>query len=94
MLLEIARLGDERKMEDAIAQVVSGSTRDDLREQKKSERTGKSKARAFTFVFKPKDGPFKINVSFQKSRVQRDELIDALKQVLRQLESGQISLKR
>ncbi len=94
VLLEIARLDDEHKMEEAIAQVVSGSTRDDLREQKKSEAPGKSKAKAFSFVFKPKDGPFKINVSFQKSRVQRDELIDALKQVLRQLESGEISLKR
>ena len=94
VLLEIARLGDERRMEEAIAQVVSGSTRDDLREQKKVGATGKSKAKAFTFVFKPKDGPFKINVSFQKSRVQRDELIDALKQVLRQLESGEIPLKR
>ena len=55
---------------------------------------GKSKARAFTFVYKPKDGPFRINISFQKSRVQRDELIDALKQVLRQLESGEIPLKK
>jgi ParB family chromosome partitioning protein len=94
VLLEIARLDDERKMEEAIAQVASGSTRDDLREQKKIGATGKSKAKAFTFVFKPKDGPFKINVSFQKSRVQRDELIDALKQVLRQLESGELPLKR
>lgn len=94
VLLEIARLDDERKMEEAIAQVASGSTRDDLREQKKIRATGKSKAKAFTFVFKPKDGPFKINVSFQKSRVQRDELIDALKQVLRQLESGELPLKR
>ena len=93
VLLEIARLGDERKMEEAIAQVTSGSTRDDLREQKKSG-AGKSKSKAFTFVFRPKDGPFKINVSFQKSRVQRDELIDALKQVLRQLESGELPLKR
>jgi ParB family chromosome partitioning protein len=94
VLLEIARLADERKMEEAIASVASGSTRDDLREQKKAGGAGKSKAKAFTFVFKPKDGPFRINVAFQKSRVQRDELIDALKQVLRQLESGEISLKR
>ena len=94
VLLEIARLGEERKMEEAIAQVVSGSTRDDLRERKKVEGSGKSKAKAFTFVFKPKDGPFKVNVSFQKSRVQRDELINALRQVLRQLESGEIGLKK
>jgi ParB family chromosome partitioning protein len=91
VLLEIARLDDEDKMEDAIAQVAGGSTRDDLREQKKGAG-GKGKAKPFTFVFKPKDGPYKINISFQKSRVQKDELIDALKQVLRQLESGQIAI--
>ena len=37
VLLEIARLGDRRKMEAAIAAVVAGSTRDDLREQKKGK---------------------------------------------------------
>ncbi len=92
VLLEIARLDDEDKMEEAIAQVARGSTRDDLREQKKVGASGKSKPRAFNFVYKPKDGPYKINISFQKSRVQKEELIDALKQVLRQLESGHLAL--
>jgi ParB family chromosome partitioning protein len=90
VLLEIARLGDEKKMIAAIDQVVSGSTRDDLREQKKVGSTGKPRSRAFNFVYKPKDGPYKINISFQKSRVQKEELIDALRQVLRQLESGEL----
>lgn len=92
VLLEIARLDDERKMEDAIAQVAGGSTRDDLREQKKSGAGGKGKAKPFHFVFKPKDGPYKLDISFQKSRVQKEELIAALRQVLRQLESGEIPL--
>jgi len=90
VLLEIARLDDEDKMEDAIAQVASGSTRDDLREQKKVGAGGKAKPKPFSFVFKPKDGPYKLNISFQKSRVQKEELISALRQVLRQLESGEI----
>ena len=90
VLLEIARLDDEEKMEDAIAQVAGGSTRDDLREQKKGSAGGRSKAKPFSFVFRPKDGPYRLNISFQKSRVQKEELIDALRQVLRQLESGQI----
>jgi hypothetical protein len=77
-------------MEDAIAQVAGGSTRDDLREQKKGSASGRSKAKPFSFVFRPKDGPYRLNISFQKSRVQKEELIDALRQVLRQLESGQI----
>lgn len=94
VLLEIARLDDEKKMEEAIALVAGGSTRDDLREQKKVSASGKSKARAFNFVYKPKGGPYRINISFQKSRVQREELIDALKQVLHQLERGELDLKK
>jgi ParB family chromosome partitioning protein len=92
VLLEIARLDDEDKMEDAIAQVAGGSTRDDLREQKKGSASGKGKAKPFHFVFRPKDGPYKLDISFQKSRVQKDELIAALRQVLKQLESGEIAL--
>jgi ParB family chromosome partitioning protein len=88
VLLEIARLGDRDRMEQAIALVASGSTRDDLREQKRADASGKTKARSFNFVYKPKDGPYKIAISFEKARVNRDELIGALRQVLKQLESG------
>ena len=61
--------------------------------RRRSSGEGKSKAKPFHFVYKPKDGPFKINISFQKSRVQKEELIDALRQVLRQLESGELALE-
>jgi ParB family transcriptional regulator, chromosome partitioning protein len=94
VLLEIARLDHPERMRQAIAMVAGGSTREDLRSQKKIAASGKSKGRAFQFVYKPKDGPYRINISFAKSRVQRQELIDALKQVLRQLESGQLPVTR
>ncbi len=94
VLLEIARLDDRRKMEAAIAFVASGSTRDDLREQKKSAASGKAKARPFHFVYKPKDGPYRVNIQFSKSRVNRDEVIDALRRVLKELESGDLPLTR
>ena len=79
-------------MEEAIALVRSGSTRDDLREQKKGPEAESGKRREFHFVFAPKDGPFRLNISFHKSRVQKAELIDALRGVLKQLESGEIEL--
>ena len=96
VLLEIARLGDRRKMEAAIAAVIAGSTRDDLREQKKgkSGEPDNMKRRAFHFVYSPKDGPFKLNISFHKSRVAKAELIDALRGVLKQLESGELELTK
>ncbi len=94
VLLEIARLGDRRRMEEAIALVLSGSTRDDLREQKKGPATEGGKRREFHFVFAPKDEPFRLNLSFHKTRVQKSELIEALRGVIRRLESGEIDLPR
>jgi len=94
VLLEIARLGDRKKMEAAIAAVQEGSTRDDLRESKKVAGSGKIRGRTFRFVYQPKDGPFKLNISFAKSRVQRAELIDVLRDVIRQLEKGEIDMPK
>jgi len=94
VLLEIARLGDRRRMEAAIEAVLHGSTRDDLRDVKKGAASGRMKGRAFRFVYSPKDGPFKLNISFAKSRVQRAELIDVLKDVIRQLEKGEIEMPK
>ena len=94
VLLEIAKLGDRRTMEAAIEAVIDGSTRDDIRDVKKGVASGKMKGRAFRFVYSPKDGPFKLNISFAKSRVQRGELIDALKDVIRQLEKGEIEMPK
>ena len=94
VLLEIAKLGDRRTMEAAIEAVIDGSTRDDIRDVKKGVASGKMKGRAFRFVYSPKDGPFKLNISFAKTRVQRGELIDALKDVIRQLEKGEIDMPK
>jgi ParB family chromosome partitioning protein len=92
VLLEIARLKDEAKMRAAIERVAEGVTRDDLRRQKHD--AGKRKPGRFQFVYKPKGGPFKLNLSFSRARVEKTELIDTLKQVIRQLESGEIRVSR
>ena len=97
VLLEISRLGDRRKMEEAIALVLAGSTRDDLRGQKNRDSDADEKddkRRTFHFVYAPKDGPFRLNLSFHKMRVQKSELIEALRGVIKQLEAGEIDLSR
>ena len=92
VLLEIGRLKDPDAMREAIAEAAAGSTRDDLR-RKKGESEGKRPGR-FSFIYKPKGGPFKLNLSFQKSRVEKSELIDTLRQIIKQLEAGEIKLPR
>jgi ParB family chromosome partitioning protein len=91
VLLEIARLKDPDAMREAIAEAAAGSTRDDLR-RKKGE-TGKRPGR-FSFIYKPRGGPFKLNLSFQKSRVEKSELIETLRQIIKQLEAGEIKLPK
>jgi ParB family chromosome partitioning protein len=91
-LLQIARLKSPAAMREAIEEAAAGSTRDDLR-RKKSESGGKKPGR-FSFVYKPRGGPFKLNLSFQKSRVDKSELIDTLRQVIKQLEAGEIKLPK
>jgi ParB family chromosome partitioning protein len=93
VLLEIARLKDPALMREAIRRVTVGSTRDDLRAAKK-ETAHPKRARRFAFVYRPRGGPFKLNLSFQKSRVDRTELIDTLRHIIKQLEAGEIKLPR
>jgi ParB family chromosome partitioning protein len=92
VLLQIARLKNPDAMREAIAEAAAGSTRDDLR-RKKGESEGKRPGR-FSFIYKPRGGPFKLNLSFQKSRVDKSELIDTLRQVIKQLEAGEIKLPK
>lgn len=93
VLLEIARLKDAGAMREAIAQTAAGATRDDLRARKKKEAGGKRPGR-FSFIYKPKGGPFKMNLSFKKSRVEKSELIETLRQIIKQLEAGEIRLPK
>ena len=93
VLLQIAKLDSPSKMRQAIAAVVAGSTRDDLRAKKK-EDGGASRPKKFSFVYKPKGGPYKLALSFARSRVDKSELIDTLRQVIAQLESGEIKISR
>jgi len=79
-------------MREAVAEAAAGSTRDDLR-RKKRESEGRRPGR-FSFSYKPKGGPFKLNLSFQKSRVEKSELIETLRGIIAQLESGQIKLRK
>lgn len=92
VLLEISRLTEPAKMRDAIALVVAGITRDGLRERKKKEDPSGKKPKRFSFVYRPKGGPFKLLLSFQRSRVDKAELIESLRRVIQELEAGDIKV--
>jgi ParB family chromosome partitioning protein len=94
VLLEIARLKEPEKMRDAVHAIARGSTRDDLRARKKEDASPSRRPKRFAFVYKPKGGPYKLALSFAKSRVEKSDLIQALRDVIKQLEAGEIKLPR
>jgi ParB family chromosome partitioning protein len=94
VLLEIARLKDLGKMREAVEAIARGSTRDELRARKREDSSPSRRPKRFAFVYKPKGGPYKLALSFAKSRVEKSELIHALREVIKQLEAGEIKLPK
>jgi ParB family transcriptional regulator, chromosome partitioning protein len=94
VLLEVARMRDEEEMREAIERIASGSTRDDLRARKKDDAAPSRRPKRFSFVYKPKGGPYKLALSFAKSRVEKSEVIQTLRDLIKQLEAGEIRLPK
>lgn len=95
-LLEIARASSREKMEELILALRSGATRDTLR-QKKEEPSAEEKRqrpRPFQFRYAPKNSPFRLNLAFNKSRIGKEEVVEALEKILAELKSGTLDLKK
>ena len=60
-----------------------GATRQQLRDAAAKPKAGRPKH--FVFAFKPPTKQFNLKLSFARSRVSRDEVIEALEQILREL---------
>ncbi len=88
VLLQIAKLRDERKMEEMARRVATeGLTRDQVREitsKPKKER----KQRSHRFRFSPPSGEFTLTINFKKPQVSREEIISALRKALEELEKA------
>jgi ParB family chromosome partitioning protein len=89
LLIEIVRQSDPVKMMALAEEIARRShvTRDTVRQQTAKAKAGRPKA--FVFRFRPPDKTFRLNLTFKKSRVERDDVIRALEAILAQLrESG------
>lgn len=91
VLVQVARAGSEAAMEQVVRGVAAGEmTRDDVRRQTSTKPEPKKKAgrpKNYVFQFKDKSLPFSLNLSFRKPNVERREVIDALRELLRRLET-------
>src|SRR3954451_8694301 len=90
VLVQIARAGSEEAMEQVVRAYAAGElTRDDVRRQTASKPDTKKAGRPKNFVFEVKDKalPFSLNLAFKKPNVEKSEVIDALREMLRRLEA-------
>ncbi len=87
LLLQIVRQGDSQKMIALIEKIGrdGGATREALRKETAKPRPGRPKA--YVFSYKAPTKAFKLQLRFNKSRVDRDEVIEALQAIIRDLKS-------
>ena len=63
-----------------------GATRQQLRDAVAKPKAGRPKH--YVFAYRPPTKAFNLKMSFSKSRASRDEVIDALEAILRELRKG------
>jgi ParB family chromosome partitioning protein len=89
-LVQVARAGSEEAMEQFVRAVGSGElSRDELRKQTAAKPEPKKAGRPknFTYTLKDKSLPFSLNLAFRKANVEKTEVIDAVRELLRRLEA-------
>jgi ParB family chromosome partitioning protein len=85
LLLQIVRQGDFEKMAALIEKIASqgGMTREDAR--KAATKPTRGRPKAYTFSYRPENKAFKLRLSFTKSKADREEIIEALEGIIRDL---------
>ena len=89
LLVQVARAGSEEAMEQVVRRFAAGElSREDVRRQTAAKETKKAgRPKNFTFQLKDKALPFTLDLRFRKSSVDRREIIDAVRELLRRLEA-------
>jgi ParB family chromosome partitioning protein len=87
VLLQVVRQGDREKMIALVERLShEGATRTEARKLTRVEtRRGRGRPRHYVFHYKPRGGPFALNLQFKRADVPREEIIEALEAVLRSL---------
>jgi len=88
LLLQVVRQNTTEKMTALVEKIASqgGATRQQLRAEAARPKPGRPKH--YVFAFKAPSKAFNLKLSFNKSRASRDEVIDALEAIVRDLKKS------
>ena len=90
LLLEVVRQGDPQKMVALVERISrdGGVTREAVRRDKEAAAKPKAgRPKHYTFSYKAPTKAFNLQLRFTKSRVDRDEVIEALQAIIRDLKN-------
>jgi ParB family transcriptional regulator, chromosome partitioning protein len=90
LLLEIVRQGDPQKMVALVERISrgdGGATREAVRKEKEAARPKAGRPKHYTFSYKAPTKLFNLQLRFTKSRVDKDEVIEALQAIIKELRS-------
>jgi ParB family chromosome partitioning protein len=87
LLLEVVRQGDPQKMVALIEKISNGgtATREAVRKETAKPKPGRPKA--YVFSYKAPTKAFKLQLRFTKSKVDKDEVIEALQAIIKELKA-------
>jgi len=85
LLLQVVRQNTPEKMTALIEKIASqgGATRQQLREAAAKPKAGRPKH--YVFAYRPPTKAFALKLNFSKSRVSKDEVIEALEAIIKDL---------
>jgi ParB family chromosome partitioning protein len=87
LLLQVVRQSDPGKMTELIERISNDQlNRDQARHATRKPRRGRPKN--FVFKYGGRGNPFRLQMTFRKGAVEREEIIDALRTLLDELERG------
>ena len=88
LLLQIVRQETPEKMTALVEKIAGqgGATRQQVRQATARPKAGRPKH--YVFAYRPPTKAFNLKLRFTKSRVNRDEIIDALEAIIRDLRKG------
>jgi ParB family transcriptional regulator, chromosome partitioning protein len=91
LLLEVVRQGDPQKMVALVEKITrdgGGITREAVRKEKDAAKPKAGRPKHYTFKYKAPTKLFNLQLRFTKSRVDKDEVIEALQDIIRELKKS------
>jgi ParB family chromosome partitioning protein len=90
LLLEIVRQGDPQKMVALVEKIArdGGATREAVRKDKAAAKPKAGRPKHYTFSYKAPTKAFNLQLRFAKSRVDREEVIEALQAIIKELRAA------